>query len=549
MKNTSKFQNVVIVTIVGWLVLFVFLPNLMIIGTSFLTRDDASFVKMVFTLDNYTRLLDPLYFEVLLHSLNMALIATLACLVLGYPFAWFLAKLPHKVRPLLLFLLIVPFWTNSLIRIYGLKIFLSTKGYLNEFLLWLGVIDTPIRIMFTPSAVIIGLVYILLPFMVMPLYSSIEKLDKPLLEAARDLGASKLQTFIRIIIPLTMPGIIAGCLLVMLPAMGLFYVSDLMGGAKNLLIGNVIKVQFLNIRDWPFGAATSITLTIVMGLMLLVYWRASRLLNKKGGTRMIGRLLRGGFMTAIYAYLYIPIIILIVNSFNSSRFGINWQGFTTKWYSLLMNNDSLLQAAQHSLTMAVFSATFATLIGSLTAVALYRYRFRGKPFVSGMLFVVMMSPDIVMAISLLVLFMLLGIQLGFWSLLFSHITFCLPFVVVTVYSRLKGFDVRMLEAAKDLGASEFTILRKIILPLAMPAVAAGWVLSFTLSMDDVVVSSFVTGPSYEILPLKIYSMVKVGVSPEVNALATILLVLSLVMVIASQLIARDKTKGNTGDVK
>ena len=205
---------------------------------------------------------------------------------------------------------------------------------------------------------------------------------------------------------------------------------------------------------------------------------------------MIGRLLRGGFMTAIYAYLYIPIIILIVNSFNSSRFGINWQGFTTNWYSLLMNNDSLLQAAQHSLTMAV------------------------------------LSPDIVMAISLLVLFMLIGIQLGFWSLLFSHITFCLPFVVVTVFSRLKGFDVRMLEAAKDLGASELTILRKIILPLALPAVAAGWLLSFTLSMDDVVVSSFVTGPGYEILPLKIYSMVKVGVSPEVNALATILLVLS-----------------------
>ncbi|ELY3386503.1 spermidine/putrescine ABC transporter permease PotB [Cronobacter sakazakii] len=281
MKSSRKFQNVVIATMVGWLVLFVFLPNLMIIATSFLTRDDAHFVSLVFTLDNYARLLDPLYFQVLLHSLNMALQATLACLVLGYPFAWFLAKLPAKVRPLLLFLLIVPFWTNSLIRIYGLKLFLSTRGYLNEFLLWLGVIDAPMRIMYTPSAVIIGLVYILLPFMVMPLYSSIEKLDKPLLEAAKDLGASKLQTFVRIILPLTMPGIIAGCLLVMLPAMGLFYVSDLMGGAKNLLIGNVIKSQFLNIRDWPFGAATSITLTLVMGLMLLVYWRAARLLNKK----------------------------------------------------------------------------------------------------------------------------------------------------------------------------------------------------------------------------------------------------------------------------
>ena len=137
--------------------------------------------------------------------------------------------------------------------------------------------------------------------------------------------------------------------------------------------------------------------------------------------------------------------------------------------------------------------------------------------------------------------MLLGISLGFWSLLVSHITFCLPFVVVTVYSRLSGFDVKMLEAAKDLGAGEFTILRKIIMPLAMPAVASGWLLSFTLSMDDVVVSSFVTGPSYEILPLKIYSMVKVGVSPEVNALATILLGLSLVLVLISQLILRDRT--------
>ncbi|HEM8879564.1 TPA: spermidine/putrescine ABC transporter permease PotC [Providencia stuartii] len=255
---------------------------------------------------------------------------------------------------------------------------------------------------------------------------------------------------------------------------------------------------------------------------------------------MIGRTLRGGFMAIVYAYLYIPIIILIVNSFNESRFGISWQGFSTKWYELLINNDSLLQAAGHSLTMAIISATFATIIGTLTAVALFRYRFRGKPFVGGMLFVVMMSPDIVMAISLLVLFMLLGVSLGFGSLLFSHITFCLPFVVVTVYARLKDFDVKMLEAARDLGAGEFTILRKIILPLAFPAVVAGWLLSFTLSMDDVVVSSFVTGPSYEILPLKIYSMVKVGVSPEVNALATVLLIMSLVLVCLSQWVMRDK---------
>lgn len=256
----------------------------------------------------------------------------------------------------------------------------------------------------------------------------------------------------------------------------------------------------------------------------------------------MSKFFKTSFMSLVYAFLYIPIIILIVNSFNESKFGMEWKGFTTKWYTLLLNNDSLMQAAGNSLTIAVFSATAAAIIGSLTAVALYRYRFRGKNFVNGMLFVVMMSPDIVMAISLLALFVLLGAQLGFLTLLLSHITFCLPFVVVTVYSRLNGFDARMLEAAKDLAASEWVILTKILLPLAAPAVAAGWLLSFTLSLDDVIVSSFVTGPSYEILPLKIYSMVKVGVSPEVNALATLMLVISLVLVVCSQLLARDKVR-------
>ncbi|EEY44054.1 spermidine putrescine ABC transporter permease component PotC [Vibrio mimicus VM223] len=240
--------------------------------------------------------------------------------------------------------------------------------------------------------------------------------------------------------------------------------------------------------------------------------------------------------------MYLPIIVLIVNSFNENKFGIKWGGFTTKWYHALMNNDSLMQAAWHSINVAVFSATAATLIGSLTAVALFRYQFKGKKVVSGMLFVVMMSPDIVMAISLLALFLVMGAKLGFFTLLIAHITFCLPFVVVTVYSRLNGFDVKMLEAAKDLGAGEWVILKKIILPLAKPAVAAGWLLSFTLSLDDVIISSFVTGPTYEILPLKIYSMVKVGISPEVNALATVMLVVSLVLVIASQLLAREKVK-------
>ncbi|PPI88969.1 spermidine/putrescine ABC transporter permease PotB [Candidatus Pantoea edessiphila] len=277
MSNT--FQKFVIFLIVGWLIVFVFLPNLIIFVTSFLTRDDNHLIKIIFTFNNYLRLLDPLYLKVLLHSLNIAIIATAFCLLLGYPFAWYLTKLPINIKPLMLFLLIIPFWTNSLVRIYCLKVFLSTRGWLNNFLIGIGIINKPIHIIYKPEAVILGLIYILLPFMILPIYSNLEKLDKNCLEAAYDLGAGRIQTFIYIILPLSIPGIIAGCLLVLIPAMGMFYISDLMGGAQNLLIGNIIKNQFLNIRDWPFGASISIVVTFLMWIMLLIYWRTMRLLN------------------------------------------------------------------------------------------------------------------------------------------------------------------------------------------------------------------------------------------------------------------------------
>lgn len=249
---------------------------------------------------------------------------------------------------------------------------------------------------------------------------------------------------------------------------------------------------------------------------------------------------RWGFMGLILMLIYLPILVLVVNSFNASKYGIKWGGFTFQWYEKFWHNEGLMNAALNSLTVSVVAATFATLIGTLAAVALHRYQFKGKALLSSMVFVSMLTPEIVMAISLLIVFVALGIELGFISLLIGHITFCLPFVIVAVYSRLKGFDMKMLEAARDLGASESKVFLKIILPLAMPAVASGWLLSFTLSLDDVIVSAFVTGPGYEILPLKVYSMVRVGVSPEVNAISTVLLIVSLTLVIISQLLIREE---------
>lgn len=249
-------------------------------------------------------------------------------------------------------------------------------------------------------------------------------------------------------------------------------------------------------------------------------------------TRWLPRL----YLTLVYVLLYLPILVLVVYSFNDSRTGYRWGGFSLRWYEALFANHAMVQAMWNSLWLALAAATISTLIGALTALALQRYRFRGKQALRGMLFVVMMSPEIVLAISLLALFLLIGLQLGFVSLLLAHVTFCLPFVVITVTARLSGLDERLLEAARDLGASEFTTVRTILVPVMMPALLAGWLLGFTLSLDDVVVSTFVSGPTYEILPLRIYSMVRIGLKPEVNALGTLMLVLSLIALMVSQFI-------------
>jgi spermidine/putrescine transport system permease protein len=279
--ESNLFKTVSLSLISSWLIIFVLIPNGMVIVTSFLQRHEIQLVTAKFSLASYAKLLDPLYWQVFLYSFKLAGLTTLLCLVIGYPFAAGLAHLPLRWRHFWLFLVIVPFWTNSLIRVYAIKVILTTNGLLNKLLLdTFGLISTPLNLLYTEAAVIIGLVYVLLPFMILPLYASLEKLDPHYLEAAQDLGAKPLAIFCRIIIPLTAPGIIMGCLLVFLPALGLFYIPDLLGGAKNLVLGNVIKNQFLDARDWPLGSAASTVLTVVMALLLYAYYKSTQFIRR-----------------------------------------------------------------------------------------------------------------------------------------------------------------------------------------------------------------------------------------------------------------------------
>jgi spermidine/putrescine transport system permease protein len=250
------------------------------------------------------------------------------------------------------------------------------------------------------------------------------------------------------------------------------------------------------------------------------------------------------YLTLIYLFFYIPIVVLIIYSFNNAQYSLVWHGFSFHWYQELFIDKDLWVAAGHSVILGITAATIATMIGTFAATSLYRYQFLGKHFLYALIFILILMPDIVTAISLLILFSLMKISLGFWSLLFAHITFCLPFVVVTVYSRLVSFNKYIFEAAKDLGANDWIIFRRIILPLLWPAMLAGWLLSFTLSIDDVIISYFVTGPEFEILPLKIYSMVRTGMKPEINALCAVTFIITLLLVIYSQLMLRKNHENN-----
>lgn len=254
-------------------ILFVALPLIYVVGLSFLSRgEDGYTITMVFTTENYQRLFNPTYARVFLNSLALAFWTTFISFIVGYPFGYCMARSSARMRMILMLLVIVPFWTNALVRIYGWKILLQANGPINSFLQFIGVIEKPIKMAGSYFAVLLAMVYSLIPFMILPCYSSVEKVDWSYVEASRDLGATPARAFLTVTFPLTLPGVMAGCVLVFVPSVGLFFVSDLMGGSI-MLVGNLIRDQLLKSRDWPFGAAISVVLMLVTILIFSLYRR------------------------------------------------------------------------------------------------------------------------------------------------------------------------------------------------------------------------------------------------------------------------------------
>ena len=253
------------------MVLLIAVPLIYVCIMSFCSIDEFYNVTYNFTFDNYLRLANQDYLKIYTQSIFIAFITTLICILIGYPFSYLIARTKSKKKKILYMLVIIPFWTNSLIRIYGWRTFLGTNGWLNIILQLLNITDEPIDFLYKTGATILGMVYCLIPFMILPLYTSIEKLDVTLLEASSDLGAGSIKTFVNVILPLTAGGIFSGSLMVFIPCLGYFFVSDILGGGNSDVIGNLIERQFQGGNNWPLGAALSIVLIVVTLVLVKVY--------------------------------------------------------------------------------------------------------------------------------------------------------------------------------------------------------------------------------------------------------------------------------------
>ncbi|MBR1911214.1 MAG: ABC transporter permease [Treponema sp.] len=258
----------------AWMIFCMAIPLVYIVAISFMTKGTKWGIEPHFTFDNYKRVFDPLYIKIFVHSFFVAAVTTVLTLVIGYPFAFCVTFFSKRKQALIMTLLMIPFWTNTLIRVYGWIIILQKKGIINTVFTALNIFKSPHDFLYHQSTVMLGIVYTMLPFMILPVYNAIEKLDRTLIDASSDLGADKVQTFLFVIVPQTFSGIMTGCIMVFMPSIGIYYVSDLLGGANSILLGNLIKNQFFEARNWPFGAALSVIMSILSLALIRLYKKA-----------------------------------------------------------------------------------------------------------------------------------------------------------------------------------------------------------------------------------------------------------------------------------
>lgn len=517
---------------------------------------------------------DDLYYAVFMRTLRMSVFVTVLSVVLGFPLAYFLTTLTRRWAMIVSIFVLIPLFTAFLIRIYAWMTILGRGGVLNKTLLAAGIIDTPLRILGTSTAVYVGMVHVLIPIAVLVMYSSMLRIDRTLLTAAQVLGATPVRAFLRVLLPLCAPGVVSASMLVFILAMGFFIAPALLGGPSDTMITQLIVTEITSLLHLKVGYALSTSLLVVTVLVLAVsnifvpvehIWvlqssqRTSRRRLPAVRRRLAGPVRRLQFLfesllealvgrpfwlvptllklhvVLLLLFFVAPLIVVYVLSFSSSPFLVfPPPGFSLQWYVKFAASPEWRTALVMSLKVAVVVASLATAVGAAAAFGLVRGEFPAKRLL--FLFIVspLLIPGIVVALSLYVSMSDLGMVGTYPSLVIGHLVFAVPFAVVIMLGAVRGLDRNLEHAAATLGASPSVTLRKVVLPLLAPAFGSAWVMSFLTSFDELLVTLFLLGRQPETLPIKMWSDIRIQIDPVISAASSIIVTVVILIIILIQ---------------
>lgn len=534
------------------------LPIFTLVVYSFWTQDYVTLDKTP-TLKNYETFFDKLmYGSLLLRSIRMSATVTVINVLLAFPVAYFLAFRVKKNIMTWLILINLPFWTSYLLRVLAWKIMLGNNGVINSSLLELGIIQGPLEfLLYSRFAVILTLVHAWAAFAILPIYLSLSKIDRSLLEAAADLGEGPVRRFLRVTLPLSMPGVIAAAVIQFIPTVGDYITPMMVGGPRGIMIGQIIAAQFGEANNMPLGSALTIIMMFTITATVLTFiWLSQRGTVKRremetvsatpnnaidAGGRRFGPLF---FYVILYLlFLYIPSMMLPVFSLTESiQMVLPLKDFTLKWYLEIPSRPGLLEALGNSFKLAIPVAIVSTTLATIAAKALTRYRMPGQRLAMGFILLPMVMPGIILAVGLLVMMLAVNVQLSLWTIGVAHVVATVPFSTLVVMARLEGFGKSIEESAQDLGENAWVTFWRVTFPLILPGIGACLLLSFTASFDEFLFALFLGGNKVT-LPVYMWTQVRFPQTlPTILALGTCIFIGSIILIGTAEWLRRMGTQ-------
>lgn len=518
-----------------------------------------SFGETSFTLEHYERIFTvPVYTRVLTNTFVISILVTVLCVIFSYPVAYLLATVSPRTRKILLVVVLLPFWTSALVRTTAWIIILQRNGILNSLLTSTGITDQPIAFVYNLSGVLIGMTHVLMPFVVLPLYAAFRTIDRSLLQAAQSLGAGPITIAYRLILPMTTPGVIAGATIVFMNSVGYYITPALMGGPGQTMIAMLIANNISSQLNWGLAAALSVVLLVITLAIFILFQKMFGLdklfasNSSRGANQQINAGLKrslGGYGAAVAGFLVLfililPILIIFPMSLGASPFlKFPPDQYSLQWFSNFFSNPKWLTSISNSLKAALVAVPLSVILGTLAALGVSRAKPSLRPWLETIFVLPMIVPVIIVAVGLFYLLAPLGILGNPFTLGLAQTVLCTPYVFLTVRASLKSFDRSLELAAYNLGASWFTMFRRIMLPAIFPGIIAGAIFAFIQSFDDVVLALFLTNVRSRTLPRAMYEGVAHEIDPTIIAASALIIVVTIIILACNLLLSRSNKNG------